>query len=205
MTQHVTPPRMMDVEVGLPGHEGRKGYYMLTWSGGHYFPCDPREREIFIADIAHHLAMQCRFNGAVTRFYSVAEHCYHCSFEGPQDEALERLMHDAAEAYLGDLIRPLKKLPELFSAFGELEERNDRAIAARFGLTYPWPTSVKTADEAVCTLEMQHAILAEDKGVLHDNSRVSGRTLKFWDPLTARAKFIERFMELAGERLSPVY
>lgn len=197
--------RMMDCEVALPDHEGRKGYYMLTFSGRRYFPCDPRPEEIFIADIAHHLAMQCRFNGAVTGFYSVAEHSYWASFDGSEDEALERLMHDAAEAYIGDMIRPLKMLPELREPFSEIEHRNEVAIAERFGLNFPWPASVKKADEAICTAEMKQIMVAPTKNDLHDASRIADVTIRCWDWRLARARFTHRFYELATARNTPIF
>lgn len=75
----------------------------------------PDPRTICIEDIAHHLSTQTRYNGAIKRFYSVAEHC--ClvhdlllSRDSVHDQSLRlpALMHDAAEAYLGDVVAPLK-------------------------------------------------------------------------------------------------
>jgi hypothetical protein len=183
--------------VTLPGHEGRLGYFMHTYSGRKFFPCDPRQEEIFIEDIAHALSNQCRFNGHTECFYSVAEHCWHCSYAVPPEDALEALLHDAAEAYLGDLIRPLKMLPDLGGAYLKLEERVEACIAARYKLTYPWPDSVRHADEAVITAEMEQIIAARDKGHLHDSSVTADIQLKCWYPPQAKAMFLLRYEELS--------
>jgi hypothetical protein len=182
--------------VDLPGHEGRLGYYMVVSSGIHYFPCDPRIEEIDLADIAHHLAFQCRFGGACTRWLSVAEHSVLASYFEPDLDPREKLMHDAAEAYLQDMIRPLKYLPQFREPYLELERRNERLIAEKFGLEYPWPESVKRADEAMATLEMRDNIACEDKGKLHDPRRIPDFELQFWSPYEAEWAFRRRCEEL---------
>lgn len=109
----------------------------------------PDPAEIDPHDIAHHLAMTCRYNGGVKRFYSVAEHVLLVRdlvdhLGAGEDLLLPALLHDAAEAYLGDLVSPLKYAlrraeqeinpGHLGSAYGRLTARMDRAIAARFGI-----------------------------------------------------------------------
>jgi hypothetical protein len=186
---------------GLPGHEGRRGFYMHVYSGGVYFPCDPRLDEVNIEDIAHHLAMQCRFAGATMRFVSVAEHSILCSLiDGPavsaQDQ-LEALMHDAAEAYIQDFIRPIKYLPELKPIYAVLEDLNERVIAEKFGLRLPWSRHVRMVDETVCNLEMRDNIRRADKGRLHDVVEIPEHLrLQFWSPPEAENFFLSRFHQL---------
>ena len=97
--------------TGIGADNGR-GYKITTYSGKPFFPMDPRPEEIRIEDIAHSLSMQCRFNGHTKWFYSVAQHCSIMAeammSDGYAEYAFEALMHDAAEAYIGDLIRPVK-------------------------------------------------------------------------------------------------
>lgn len=186
--------------VDLPGHEGRLGYFQHIANGRKFFPCDPRPGEVFIEDIAHALSHQCRFNGHTDRFYSVAEHCYWCSFQVPAEDALEALLHDAAEAYLGDLIRPLKLLPDLGKPYLALEKRLEACIAERFGLRHPWPESVKKADEAMVTAEMDQIIQAVEKGHLHDSSVSAPVKVQCWLPARARDQFLARFSELWNMR-----
>src|ERR1039457_118422 len=86
--------------------------FIGTFSGLRFWPLDPNPEKILIDDIAHALAHQCRFGGHASRFYSVAEHSVHVSRLCPPEDALWGLLHDASEAYLVDLPRPLKQLPE---------------------------------------------------------------------------------------------
>lgn len=180
--------------------DGRAGDWMFVHSGRKFWPLDPRPNEVFIADIAHGLGYLCRYNGQCRRFLSVAEHSYFCSFEGPEETALERLMHDAAEAYIGDMIRPLKYQPILGDIYQEIEDRLMQVIAHRFGLQYPFPPDVRAADEAVCTAEMSQNIAAADKGTLHDSRRIADIKLYNWRAEIAEGMFLSRFMELAGQR-----
>src|SRR5262245_13325006 len=83
--------------------------WIQTFTGKMFYPLDPRVDDIDIHDIAHHLAMKCRFTGACNKFYSVAQHCVIGSrFIGAQFK-LWFLLHDAPEAYLFDAARPIKR------------------------------------------------------------------------------------------------
>ncbi len=188
------------LKVDLPGHEGRNGYFMHTYSGKKFFPLDPRPHEIFILDIAHALAHQCRFNGHTTKFYSVAEHSWHCSYLVPEEFAMEALMHDAAEAYVGDIIRPLKLIPDIKSVYGPIEEAVERAVAKRFDLVYPWPAWVKKADEMMVTAEMDQIIKSKIKGDLHDSSVIAETAVQCLEPPLARERFLARYCELVDLR-----
>ena len=99
---------------------------------GKKFPLDtPDPAHIYIEDIAHALSLLCRFNGHCTRFYSVAEHSVHVAREIDPALAMIGLLHDAAEAYLGDVPSPLKaQLPR----FKEFEWKMEQAIGKRFGV-----------------------------------------------------------------------
>jgi hypothetical protein len=111
---------------------------------------DPDPAEIHPDDIAHALSLLCRYNGHVDRFYSVAEHCILMSHAVPEEDALWALLHDATEAYVGDMIRPLKRsMPEYRAA----EDRVMAAIATHFGLVGPMPASVKDADNRILLTE----------------------------------------------------
>lgn len=196
--------------VQLPGHEGRKGRYMHLYSGNTYFPFDPRPEEISIIDIAHHLSMQCRFAGASLRFLSVAEHSVLTSYIDEQENgkpfvtmypthAMEKLMHDAAEAYIQDWIRPVKYDASIKPIYKALEELNEAAIAKKFRMSYPFSPAVKYADEVVCNLEMRDNIRNLNKGHLHAKiDPPSQLALKFWSPEQAKSAFLSRFIQLGG-------
>jgi hypothetical protein len=92
--------------------------------------------DVCLTDIAHSLSLQCRAGGHFERFYSVAQHSLNCEAEARERELspllrLACLLHDAGEAYLSDLIRPVK---ELLPDYAALERRIDRAVFSAFGL-----------------------------------------------------------------------
>lgn len=128
-----------------------------TISGRPFNVLAPDPAEVRIEDIARGLAHACRFNGQTVTGYTVAQHARHVAEVvrvGSPAFALEALLHDAAEAYLGDLARPLKVLPEL-AFFREIEGRVLLAVAGRFRLRAmdPLPKIVKWADDVLLEFE----------------------------------------------------
>lgn len=119
--------------------------WIATRSGGKLDLLDPQPDQIDIKDIATALSRLPRFAGHTTEFYSVAQHSFHCSCRC-DEFPLEALMHDAHEAYMGDISRPLKQIigPE----WERIERRIQAAIDARFGLR-PGVGVVKAAVKAV--------------------------------------------------------
>lgn len=125
--------------------------HILTFEGRMVPLLEIQPEHISIGDIAHGLSMLCRFGGQVRDFYSVAQHCFHVSrLQTSPEAALWGLLHDATEAYLGDVIGPLKRhLPE----YEGIEERAMIAVCDRFGLPYEMPESVRVADEVLLKTE----------------------------------------------------
>jgi len=108
--------------------------WIQTYKGRKFFPLDPRPDDIYIRDISHRLGLLYRFNGHSVVFYSVADHSVLVSRAVAEEHALWGLLHDASEAYISDLPRPIKKkMPD----FLEIEERIQRAVAERLGLLWP--------------------------------------------------------------------
>lgn len=117
--------------------------WIQTFTGRQFWPLAPRVEDVDLRDIAHALSNICRFTGHVRRFYSVAQHCVIMTENAPDDIRREVLMHDAAEAYMTDIARPVKKsIPN----FKEIEIRIETCIAERFGLRFPWPDAVGELD-----------------------------------------------------------
>lgn len=127
-------------------------YWIQTYTGRQFFPFSPDPDQICIEDIAHALALTCRFGGHCRRFYSVAQHSVIVSELCPAGFELEGLLHDAAEAYVGDLPAPIKCG---LSDYRNMERRIERAIAERFSI--PWPTRepVKKVDMRMLATEAQ--------------------------------------------------
>lgn len=103
-----------------------------------------------IKDIAHALSLICRFGGHCNEFYSVAEHSVRVSQFVGREYALWGLLHDAAEAYVGDIVKPLQAwCPQL----KELESVILKAIAREFHLVWPIPQEIKIIDDRMCATE----------------------------------------------------
>jgi hypothetical protein len=129
-----------------------EGRWIQTFTGRKVFPLDLKPEDIDELDIAHSLARLCRFNGHCREFYSVAQHSIHVASMLTPEFFLAGLLHDASEAYLGDLSRPLKVLPE-FAFYRAAEERAMAAIARRFGFELPLPWLVQQADLVMLATE----------------------------------------------------
>lgn len=105
--------------------------WIQTFTGRKFDVMNPRAEDVCWLDIAHSLAHQCRFNGHTKQFYSVAHHCVLASKHVPERFALLALLHDAAEAYIGDMPKPVK---DLFPQFSRMEEAILAAIHEKAGL-----------------------------------------------------------------------
>ena len=126
---------------------------ILTHSGIEFDVCNPDPDLIEIEDIAHALSHICRFTGHTKHFYSVAQHSYLCATLVPPEHALEALLHDAAEAYIGDVSSPLKaQLP----GYQAIEAKLEQAIRQRFGLPAQKTPWVKEADLQMLAAEKAH-------------------------------------------------
>lgn len=133
----------------------RNGKFIQVYSGNLFWPLDPREEDIRIEDISHALSNQCRFSGHTEKHYSVAQHCVYVSLFVELEFALAGLLHDASEAYLVDVPRPIK--PEL-PQYSEIEANIMKIIAKRFGFQYPLPQNVIDIDNAMLWIEKQQVM-----------------------------------------------
>lgn len=131
---------------------GRVGGWGCTASGRKYWPEDPRPEDICIEDIAHALALQCRYGGHCSEFYSVAQHAVYVSEVCDPADALWGLLHDASEAYIVDVPRPLKQAAGM-EGYTALERRVMAAVCEHFGMPQEMPASVRAADESVLATE----------------------------------------------------
>lgn len=181
--------------------EGRKGDWMQTFTGNKVYPLDLRPSEIDISDIAQALSMQCRFAGHTKFHYSIAQHSVYCAQLA--EHKLEALLHDASEAYLVDLPRPVKQSLRIGLHASEYDIAEDlacKAIAIKFGLIYPWPKDIKVVDEIMLTHEHNQVM-----GVVHNckwttDVPVEKFLIEELEPWEARTLFLDTYVKLAGKK-----
>jgi len=196
-----------------PSEDWHRGHWMQTFTGRAFYPLSPRVEDVVALDIAHSLAMQCRYNGHVQRFYSVAEHCVLMSDwimtnrETPgglirsekysRELALWALLHDAAEAYCGDMVRPLKlHMPD----FCEVDDRLTAVIARRFGLhESAIPRDVKAVDTRILLDEREALLSTPPAEWALGDVQPLGVEIRGWDPATAKWEYLARLAELTGQ------
>lgn len=168
-----------------------KNGWMQTYSGRAFFPADPDPREIDILDISHSLSQQCRFAGHCTVFYSVAEHCCHVSDAASDEHKLTALMHDASEAYLIDIPRPVKPL---LVGYYELEDKIMKVIAEKYCFAWPLPQEVKNLDTAILADEREQNLAHMDGDPVLWGTPLPplGVKLKFWSPARSHFEFMLR-------------
>lgn len=170
--------------------------WIQTYTGRQFWPLDPRVEDIDIRDIAHALSMKCRYGGHSLAFYSVAEHSIFVSRALPPELRLTGLLHDAAEAYLADIPRPVKPL---LAGFKEIEERIERVIAEVFGLLPPpWPDAVKAADTAILHDETR-ALMGEAPAPWNIPGESLGVRPCMWPHWYAERVFLGEFKRLVPD------
>lgn len=176
----------------------RRGDWMQTFTGRQFWPLDPRPDEVEILDIAHALANQCRYAGHCRRFYSVAEHSVLLARAfANREERLWALLHDAAEAYLVDLPRPVKRH---VVGYHIAEAAVMAAICMRFGLKPEMPTAVHKADYRILRDELEQNMSSPPAPWGVQEEEPLGVTLRFWKPDEAEFWFLQEFDWVTGGR-----
>ena len=116
---------------------------ILTHTGKRFDLYEPVADMIDPRDISHSLAHLCRFNCHTREFYSVAQHSCIVAELVPEEHKLSALLHDATEAYLGDITRPLKQWMPDYRGF---EDVIWMRVCERFDLALDLPANVHQAD-----------------------------------------------------------
>jgi hypothetical protein len=165
---------------------------------------DPKPEQVNIDDIAHALSHVCRFVGHTSRHYSVAEHSIFVSriaavLGASPAEQLTALMHDATEAYIGDVTSPLKRL--LGDSYRSIEHRLAGVIAERFDLV---PYDYALADRYALIVEAEALGLEpETWGAAWLDSTVVPEKVRGWfgdrwGGRRPRRRFMAAFLEFGG-------
>jgi hypothetical protein len=179
--------------------------FIETFTNKYIHPFDPKPELICLEDIAHALSQQCRFSGHVKRFYSVAEHAWLASMYAPPHLAAEALMHDAAEAYLIDIPRPLKMYVQFFISdtmqfsYYVAEEKLLDVIGKKYELKlHPQSETVTKLDNQLLVREYLTLMNGNlPPGLVGVPALAMPReTITGWLPSVAKGRFLERAAEL---------
>jgi len=197
-------PRTTERITHLNAGEGgtMSNAWIQTYTGRKFSPLSPHADDVCIEDIAHALALKCRYGGHCKEFFSVAQHSVMVSRMVPGSDALWGLLHAAGEAYLPDVARPIKDFFLVHCGaslieFGLAEKAILIAVANKFDLTYAMPSTITAAD--LCALE-------RERRQFMPNPPEPWLTEKWWDGDTtpiecwswqeAERRFLDRWMEL---------
>jgi uncharacterized protein len=180
------------------------GPYLQTVSGRWVNPLDPDPAQFDIEDIARALGNLCRFGGHCRVFYSVAQHSVIVSElveqrGGDVEDVFAALMHDASEAYLGDMPHPLKHRSPLGAAFREAEDHLEAALRERFSIKADVP-EIKRADRALLATERRAFSAERWQWPELDGVEPLDLELTALPPQAAATAFLRRFAELAARR-----
>lgn len=164
---------------------------VILLGSGHYFDFDNPEGSIFtIHDIARSLSNLCRFTGHVKHYYSISQHCVMMSRVVPSEHALAALLHDATEAFINDLSRPLKRrCPD----YRMIEERIEPAVMDRFGVPYPFHPCVLEADMRMQMTEQRQLMANHDDWGYPSSMQPYDIYLGSWMPDEAMGRFLSRY------------
>lgn len=187
-----------------PQQPTRPGDWILTRSGHRFYPLDPRPQDIALDDIAYSLANQCRWTGHCRRHYSIAQHaCYVALTVEAILPSLARaaLHHDSAEAYVGDMARPWKRLlqvkmgDESVASVNEIENHILGVIFWQLEMAPPIPTEWRTihhVDNRVMQTERLHLLPADDApGWALLGDVIPGLEIATWTPEAAARNFLD--------------
>jgi uncharacterized protein len=162
-------------------------------SSRQFWPLDPRPEDLCIEDIAHALAHQCRFTGHVRAFYSVAQHSVLAAGLVPEELVLDALLHDASEAYLADIAKPIKADPRFGTIYKEFEEKLMQVIAGRFGFAWPLSPEVKRADAILLHGEAAQLLGPQPSPWIDEGLAALAPRILPWRPGVAREAFLDLY------------
>lgn len=188
---------MAEVNMGV------RGDWIQTFTGRRFYPFSPMAEDVAIEDIAHSLAMQCRFTGHTSVFYSVAEHSVHVAtvaaslagVSGSRLVMLAGLLHDASEAYLIDVARPVKRDPRMAS-YRDAERAITLRIRYAFGLPQEDLWQVEEADKillGVEALDLMPEHECWDRWIERARPYLATVDLQYWPPAEAKRQFLALF------------
>lgn len=175
--------------------------WIQTYTGKQAWPLNPMPQDIDIMDIAHALALANRYTGHTLFPYSVAQHCVlmHDAMKKAEYSRIEcfwALMHDASEAYLCYIARPVKNCLHGYLFY---EENLMKCIAAKYNLSWPMPDIVKQMDLAMLATE-RFQLMGQPPipWTSTEGAEPIPCKIEEWDWKSAKMEFLIRFGEYFG-------
>lgn len=175
---------------------------------------NPTEDKINIYDIAHGLHYLCRYNGQISKLYTVAQHSVHCAEyvqEKLKDDtslteaekrslALKALLHDAHEAYLGDIVSPLKNvLPD----YQKIENHLDDVISDKYNIPRGKPDIIEEADKVILAAELRDLFTDDSEGrrreIIQKFAYKYPNKIKAESPIESLKMFMRKFLEISEQ------
>lgn len=166
-----------------------KNCWVETYTSNKVYPFNPKPEQIQIEDIAHALSMICRYTGHCKRFYSVAEHSIHVAGIVPIEYKLPALLHDASEAYLGDISRPVKAGMPYYK---DLEKQITEVIYKAFKIAPFDDSLVKKADNILLGTEAKLLMFHVEDWYL-DEEPLAWDSLPCFSPGDSKMIFMHMF------------
>ncbi len=167
--------------------------FILTFTGKHFNLYEPDADMIDPRDISHSLAQLCRFNGHTREFYSVAQHSCIVAELVQEEHKLAALLHDATEAYLGDMTRPLKQWMPDYRGFEDVVWGR---ICERFDLPFDLPACIHQADLIALATERRD-LMPTDPAIWDCLVGIEPmvETIRPWPAAEARNTYHQRLMD----------
>lgn len=174
---------------------------IVTFTGRIVDPLNLKPEKVNIIDIAHSLALQCRFTGHVRWHYSVGQHSvlatrFAADLGYPVKVQKGILIHDGSEAYCADLARPVKHAAGLGEAYRAVEDAIQAVVAARFGVKYPFASEIHLFDNAMLAAE-QRDLMPRFRHI--ETPLVYPYPIERWDPEYTEDSFLDLYEELFRE------
>lgn len=184
-------PRVVFRVCGFQEEIGRKGDWIQTWTGRQFWARETRPEDIHLLDIAAGMRNP-RYSNQCVLTNTVGEHCvlmWSIACQRGYDARLRRavLMHDASEAYLIDVPRPIKRD---LSEYGEIEDHIMRAVAVRFDFDWPMRPEVKELDNRILNDEVAQNMAPPPAPWRQLAGGPLGISLFNWSPEVAFLRFL---------------
>ena len=168
--------------------------WIQTYTGKKFDFLNPIVDSVCIEDIAHALSNICRYTGHTKEFYSVAQHSVLTVDNVPYEDSLAALLHDATEAYLTDISKPLKTL---LPQYRELEDKVHKVISEKFGLPNKLPDSVKEADLRLLATEKRDLLIGEPgEWPIIKTVNPYPERIEPWSPKEAETLFLDLYTDI---------